>query len=78
MEYSIKGDSGYPVKRSFCKECGTRIMGWCENPQDATMFDGIGSLTMGIGTLDVPMEQINRWKKGEKWYEEQRAFVTVD
>jgi hypothetical protein len=78
MEHSIKGDSGYPVKRSFCKGCGTRVMAWCENPQDSAMFDGVGALTMGIGTLDVPTEQIDKWKKGEKLYEGQRALVMVD
>jgi len=77
-EHSIKGDSGYPVKRVFCRDCGTRVAGWCENPKDSAMFDGVGSLTMGIGTLDVPMEEIGKWKKGEKCYEEQRALVNVN
>ena len=50
-EHSIKGDSGY-------KASGTRVVGWCENPKDSAMFDGVGSLTMGIGTLDVPMKKL--------------------
>lgn len=77
-EHSIKGDSGYHVKRAFCKDCGTRVVAWCENPKDSAMYDGVGSLTMGIGTLDVPMTEIDKWKKGERWYEEQRALVKVD
>lgn len=47
------------------------VAGWCENPNDSAMCDGVGSLTMGIGTLDVPTEEIDKWKD-EKWYEEQK------
>jgi hypothetical protein len=74
-ENSIKGDSGYDVKRAFCKDCGSRICGWCTTPKDEAMFDGAGSLTMGIGTLDVPIEEIDTWKIGEKFYEQQTALI---
>ena len=33
---------------------------------------------MGIGTFDVSMTEIDKWKKGERWYEERRALVNVD
>ena len=77
-EHSIEGDSGYPVKRAFCKSCGARICGWCTNPDASAMFDGVGSLTIGIGTLDIPTEEMDRWKKGGKWFKEQKVLVNVD
>lgn len=42
------------------------------------MIDGDGSQAMGIGTFDVSMTEIDKWKKGERWYEERRALVNVD
>ena len=76
--FEIKGDSGNPVKRVFCKNCGTRVCGWCENPEDSAMFGGVGSMTFGVGTLDVPPKEIDGWKKGDKWYEEQKMLVKID
>jgi len=76
--FEIKGDSGNPVKRVFCKSCGTRVCGWCENPEDSAMFGGVGSMTFGVGTLDVQPKEIDGWKKGDKWYEEQKMLVKID
>jgi Glutathione-dependent formaldehyde-activating enzyme len=77
-EFSIKGDSGHDVIRVFCNNCGTSVCGWCTNPYDSAMFNGVGSITIGIGTLDVPTEEVAKWKTGDKWYEEQRVLVSVD
>jgi len=75
--HSIKGDSGYPVKRIFCKDCGTRLYGTCDNPEFAGMFDGVGALTMGIGTLDVPVKEIDGWTKAEEHYKEQKVLIKL-
>src|SRR5579862_2370739 len=74
-EYCIKGDSGYPVIRVFCKDCGSRIYGYCTTPKDEAMFEGRGGLTMGIGTLDVATQELDTWLKGDTYYEHQRCLI---
>ena len=76
-DYSIKGDSGYPVIRVFCKDCGSRIYGYCTTPKDEAMFEGSGALTMGIGTLDVDTQELDKWTKGESFYEKQRCLIHI-
>jgi len=76
--HSIQGDSGYPVKRIFCKECGTRLYGTCDNPEVAGMFDGVGALTIGIGTLDIPVKEMDGWKKAEEYYKEQKVLIKLN
>ena len=76
--HSIKGDSGDPVKRIFCKECGTRLYGTCDNPVVEKMFDGFGALTMGIGTLDVPVKEMDGWKKAKEYYKDQKVLIKLN
>jgi hypothetical protein len=75
--HSINGDSGYPVKRIFCKECGTRLYGTCDNPEFEKMFDGVGALTVGIGTLDVSVKEMDGWKKAEEYYKDQKVLIKL-
>lgn len=76
--HSIQGDSGYAVKRIFCKECGARLYGACDNPESAGMFDGVRRLTLGIGTLDIPVKEMDKWKKAEEYYEDQKVLVNLN
>jgi hypothetical protein len=41
------------------------------------MFKGRGALTMGIGTLDVDTQELDKWTKGETYYEKQRCLIHI-
>jgi hypothetical protein len=77
-EYAIKADSGADVVRVFCKECGTRICGKSNNPRDLKEFDGRGAMTAPIGPLDVSVDDIKKWERGEEWFQDQRALMKLD
>jgi hypothetical protein len=75
--YTITGDSGHAVHRAFCKDCGSRIYGLCENPIDSKSFEGRGAITVGIGCLDISAGEIDAWNRGKEYYEEQRVLVHI-
>lgn len=50
----------------------------CDNPESAGMFDGVGGLTLGIGTLDIPVKEMDKWKKGEEYYKDQKVLINLN